>query len=215
MIRIVIAEDDFFTREGIRSIVEAEDDMEVVGLAAQGEEALELVEQLEPEVLLLDLRMPPGIDGLEVIRRMQSQKRATKIIALTHEPRQIWAVEKAGGHGFLPKTKFAMFVPTVRCVAGTGGNVFIREEETEQYQQLCARVTEARLTSAEKEVWRLIGFSNEEIGNRLGNAQGRIKNLITSLYFKLDIPKGGRVPQRILAEQLARQFGVLEEPPMD
>lgn len=214
-ISVVIAEDDFFTREGIRTVLETEPGLTVVGVADQGEKALELVRSLSPDVLLLDLRMPPGMDGLEVIRILNAERCSTKIVALTHETRQVRMVEKLGGHGFIPKTKFQMFLPTILCVAQSGSDVFIREKETEDYHQLCARIKEAQLTEAEKQVWYLIGFSNEEIARRLGKGAGRVKNLITSLYFKLDIPKAGRVPQRIVAEQLARKFGVLEEPPTD
>lgn len=211
-IRIVIAEDEFFTRQGIRTLLEKQEEFHVVAEAENGEQAIELVKEQRPDVLLLDIRMPPGIDGLEVIKRLRSEQNPISIIALTGEKRLVKAVEQAGANGFLPKEKHAMFIPTVQCVVRTGSKIFINPDLSESYRQLEARVHRADLTDLEQQVWRLIAYTNEEISKRLFKAEGRIRNLVTELYFKLDIPKDGKVSQRVQAIDLARLYGTLEEP---
>ena len=211
-IQIVIAEDEYFTRIGIKNLLEREEDFHVVAMASGGEEAISLVKEHQPQVLLLDIRMPPGIDGLEVIKRLRGENNPVAIIALTNEKRLTKLVEKAGANGFIPKGKHTMFVPALRCVVQTKSNLFINPDVSESYRQLEIRVEMARLSKLERSVWELIGYTHEEIARRLFKAEGRIRNLVTELYFKLDIPKDGRVSQRVQAIDLARLYGILEEP---
>ncbi|MDJ0841752.1 MAG: response regulator transcription factor [Acidobacteriota bacterium] len=211
-IRIVIAEDEFFTREGIVGLLNREPDFQVIGEASSGEEAVTLAKQLKPDVLLLDIRMPPGIDGIEVIRRLRGDGYTLPIVALTNEKRLIRAVEQEGGNGFIPKNKHGMFIPSLRCVAQTGSNIFISPDISQRFRQLQERVKRAELTDLETSVWKLIAYKNEEIARRMHKAEGRIRNLVTELYFKLDIPKEGKLSQRVQAIELARLYGILEEP---
>ncbi len=212
VIDIVVAEDEFFTREGIISLLAEAPSFRVVGDTADGEEAIELVRAKKPRVLLLDLRMPPGIDGIEVIRRLRAEGNPVKIIALTHDKRLIRAVEREGGNGFVPKDKYPMFIPTVECVARTGNNVFINPEISQNYRDAVHKLERAELNEQELAVLKLIGYKNEEIARRLYKAVGRIRNIVTELYFKLDIPKSEKLSQRVRTMQLARVLGVLEEP---
>ncbi len=211
-IRIVIAEDEFFTREGICRLLEAGPDFEIVGQADSGEAALALVEKHKPDVLLLDISMPPGIDGIEVIKRLRAAGNSLPIIVLTHEKRVIKLVEKVGANGFIPKDKYQMFIPTVQCVAQTGSKIFINPEITQEFSRVRERVEAAKLSELELEVWKLIAFRNEEISRRLHKTEGRIRNLVTELYFKLDIPKSDRLGQRTQAIEMARAYGILEDP---
>jgi len=211
-IRIVIAEDEYFTREGICRLLEAGPGFEIVAQADNGEDALKLVDEHKPDVLLLDISMPPGIDGTEVIKRLRAADNTTPIIALTHEKRVIKLVEKLGGNGFIPKDKYQMFIPTVQCVAQTGSKIFINPEITEAFSKIQKRVEAAKLSDLETDVWQLIAYKNEEIARRLFKTEGRIRNLVTELYFKLDIPKSDKVGQRIQAIEMARAYGILENP---
>jgi len=211
-IDIVVAEDEFFTRKGICGLLAEEPRFRVIGDTEDGERAVSLVLEKNPRVLLLDLRMPPGIDGIEVIRRLRARDHPVLIIALSHDKRLIKAVERAGGNGYVPKDKHPMFIPSVLCVAATGSNVFINPETSCAYRDLVARVERADLSEQEIEVWKLIAYKNEEIARRLFKAVGRVRNIVTELYFKLDIPKNDRISQRIQAVQMARLLGILEEP---
>ena len=215
-IGIVVAEDDFFSREGIRGILSREPSFEVLGETGDGEEAIVLVRKLRPRVLLLDIRMPPGIDGLEVIRRLRAQGDDVLIIALTNEKRMIRMVEEAGGNGFIPKERHKVFIPVIQCVARTGSRVFIDPEVSDAFRKLTERVQNAGLSELDMQIWRLIAYKNEEIGRKVFRAPGRVRNMVTQLYTKLDIPKEDSVSQRIRAIELARLYGVLEEPePLD
>lgn len=212
-LRVVIAEDEFFTRQGIvTQLNDAASGCEVVGQAENGLEAIKLVDELKPDVLLLDISMPPGIDGIEVIRRLRRAGNNIPIVALTHEKRLVKAVEVEGGNGFIPKDKYQMFLPTLQCVARTGSNIFINPETTEEFNRLVKRVEHADLNELEMDVWRLMAYKNEEVARRLHKTVGRIRNLVTEIYFKLDIPKSEKVSQRIQAIDLGRLYGILEEP---
>jgi len=156
--------------------------------------------------------MPPGIDGLEVIKRIRATGNQLSIIALTHEKRVVKQVEKLGANGFIPKDKYQMFIPTVQCVVQSGTKIFITPEATEEYSRVHARVEAAKLSELELEVWALVAYKNEEIARRLFKTEGRIRNLVTDLYFKLDIPKSDKVGQRIQAIDMARAYGVLQVP---
>lgn len=211
-IRIVVAEDEFFTRTGICQLLDEEPDMKVVGQAATGEEALELVEKLKPDLLLLDIRMPPGMNGLEVIRQLRMKEIQVLIVALTQESPLIKAVAEAGANGFIPKDHEAMFIPTVRCVAQTGSEIFINPSLSRQFLEFQAMVENAQLSEMEREVWRLIGYKNDEIAQRLCKSNGRVRNMVTELYVKLGILDDGKVSQRVQAMEIARFMGFLEAP---
>lgn len=209
---VIVAEDEYFTRTGICQLLDDEPGLNVIGQASSGEEALQLVAERQPDLLLLDIRMPPGIDGLEVIRRLRKAGNKVLIIALTQENPLIKAVADAGGNGFIPKDHQEMFLPTVRCVAQTGSDVFINPTLSKEYEELEAKVKAAQLSESEDQVWRLIGYKNEEIAQRIFKSPGRVRNLVTELYVKLGILDDGKVSQRVQAMEMARFLGVLEPP---
>ena len=209
-IRVVVAEDEFFAREGICSILEKEEQIEIIGQAANGLSAIALVQQKEPDVLLLDIRMPPGINGIEVIKRLRERGSNVLILALTDEKRLVKAVEEAGGNGYVPKDKYQMFIPTVVFVARTRNNVFINPDLTEEFRQLVQRIEKANLSPLEFEVWGLLRYTNDEISSRLNRSTGRIRNVVADLYFKLDITDGS-ISKRVQATDMARMYGILDE----
>lgn len=211
-IDIVVAEDEYFTLEGICSLLEKESDFTIVGRANSGEQALRLVKQTKPQVLLLDIRMPPGMDGIEVIRRLRQSSIQIAIVALTQEYQLIQAVKQAGANGYVPKDHHHMFIPTIRCVAETGSQVFINPKLSQTYQEIRDRVDLADLSELEYVVWKLMGYKNEEIARRLEKSAGRIRNLISDLYCKLGIEDDGRISRRVRAMEWARLLGILEDP---
>ncbi len=211
-IRVVVAEDDFFTRRGVCRILEEAPGIEVIGQAENGEDAIAAVQAKQPQILLLDIYMPPGIDGIQVIKQLRAVESQVLIIALTDQIRMIKLVEKAGGNGYIPKEKHQMLVPTVQCVAATGSNIFIKPEHSNAYSRIQEHVRKADLMEHELEVWGLIAYKNEEFARRLHKAEGSIRNLVTELYNKLNIPKSDKVSQRVQAIEMARIFGVLKTP---
>lgn len=211
-IKVIVAEDEFFTRTGICQLLSEEADIEVIAEAPDGETAIELVKKLQPDLLLLDIRMPPGIDGVEVIRKLRDAGDQTLIVALTQESPLIKAVAEAGGNGFIPKDQAEMFLPTLRCVARTGADVFINPTLSKQYHEMMTLVDNAQLSDLEKEVWSLIGYKNEEIAERLCKSVGRVRNIVTELYGKLGILDDGKVSQRVQTMEMARFLGRLEPP---
>ena len=105
-----------------------------------------------------------------------------------------------------------MLCAAVQCVANSGARIFIDPDYSLAYRELVERVEAAELSEAEREVWSLIAYKNDEIARRLCKTVGRIRNLATELYFKLDIVDDGAVSQKVQAIELARLYGILEEP---
>ncbi len=213
--RVLVAEDEFFTREGIVKLVNDFPGFKVIGQAKQGNDAIEIVRREQPDLLLLDIRMPPGPTGIQVIETLRSQQSTISIIVLTNEKRYIKAAQEAGANGYVPKDKYQMFLPTLQCVMETGKQVFINPEFSENYLALKRRVEAAELNESERTVWRLLAYRNEEISRRCHKAVGRVRNIVTEIYFKLDIPKNGELSQRFQAVEMARILGTLEEPERD
>ena len=104
MIRVLLADDQSLVRAGFRMILKAERDVEVVGEAADGEEAIRQVEALEPDVVLMDIRMP-GLDGIQATREIVERRAATRVIVLTtfDLDQYVYASLRAGASGFLLK----------------------------------------------------------------------------------------------------------------
>jgi DNA-binding NarL/FixJ family response regulator len=211
-IDVIVAEDDFFTREGISRLLERAPETHLVGQASGGEEAVAQVLAKRPQVLLLDIHMPPGIDGIEVIKRLRAAGSDTWIIVLTEDMGMIRTCQARGANGYIPKEKHAIIIDTVRCVAQTGTNMFINPDVSRDYMALLSLLERAGLTQLEREVWRLIGYKNGEIAKRLCKAPGRIRNVVAELYFKLEIADNDRLGQRMQAYRLAQLLGIAEEP---
>lgn len=208
--KVVIAEDEFFSREGIRKTINEQPEFEVIGCVGQGQDAIDLIHKTQAEILVLDIRMPPGIDGLEVIKILRQENNPIKILALTNEKRVIRKVEKAGADGYVPKEKYQMLIPALNCVSQLEQKVFISPEFSEQYQLAKQRLDEAELSDPELEVLALLPYRNEEIAKRCFKSLGRVRNLVTEIYFKLDLNKEDEVSQRYQAIELARTLGILK-----
>src|SRR5438552_8193014 len=120
MIRIVIADDHPIVRDGLRKLLNLEDDFEVVGEAADGREVLDRVQELDPDVLLLDLRMP-NLDGLSALQVLQQTNKRTKVIVLTasEDKNELVQAMKLGCSGIvLKQTAPELIVKSIRKVHG-------------------------------------------------------------------------------------------------
>src|SRR5262249_24703819 len=191
MIRVVLAEDHTLVREGIRTLLGMVHDIELVGEASDGEEALAIVETTRPDVLLLDMRMPKA-DGLRVVTELAARDRlpATLVLTTFDDEEAALAIIVAGARGFLLKdVTLARLVDAVRVVAA-GGTV-LRPGLSERAEKAHADLRAAAPTSAdqgemttrEREVLRLVaaGYSNREIARALFVAEGTVKNHVSNI----------------------------------
>jgi DNA-binding NarL/FixJ family response regulator len=179
VIRVALADDQELVRAGFAALLDAEDDIEVVGEAADGEQAVRIAEQRRPDVMLMDIRMPV-LDGIEAIQRIAARPElgSVHVIILTTFELDEYVFEglRAGAAGFLVKdTDAAELIRAVRVVAG-GGALLAPTVTRRLISEFAARTREARrvpgvdeLTPREHEVVALIaqGLSNEEISRKI------------------------------------------------
>jgi DNA-binding NarL/FixJ family response regulator len=199
MIRIVLADDQALVRGGFRMILDARDDLEVVGEAADGAEAVELVARLAPDVVLMDVRMP-GVDGLEATRRIVAAGSATRVIVLTtyDVDDSVFAALRAGASGFMLKdVRPADLVEAVRVVAA--GDALLAPSVTRRLldrfadqlpgPDVAAPPALDELTDREVEVLRLVALalSNAEIAERLVLTEATVKTHVSSVLRKLGL----------------------------
>jgi DNA-binding NarL/FixJ family response regulator len=197
-VRVLIADDQALVRGGFRMILEAKDDMEVVGEAGDGAEAVEMVERMQPDVVLMDVRMP-GVDGLEATRRIVASGSAARIVILTtyDVDEYVFSALRAGASGFLLKdVRPAELTEAVRVVAG--GDALLAPGVTRRLLDRFAGVLpddSARpadleeLTDREVEVLRFVALalSNAEIASRLVLTEATVKTHVSSVLRKLGL----------------------------
>jgi two-component system, NarL family, response regulator len=186
-IRILVADDHPVVRDGIISIVEFEKDMRVIAQAEDGIKTVELAKKHQPDIILLDLRMP-GLDGLEVVAQIQSLKLPSKVIILTtfESERDVHLALKSGARSYLLKdTPRQILLETIRQVHQ--GKTCI---PTRIGQKLAENMSHPTLSKREMEILKLIadGRSNKEIGNQLGITEGTVKTHTKSVLSKLHAP---------------------------
>jgi DNA-binding NarL/FixJ family response regulator len=197
-IKVLVADDQALVRGGFRMILDAKQDMEVVGEAADGAEAVALAEGTEPDVVLMDVRMP-GMDGIEATERIAASGSAARIIILTtHDlDEYVLAALRAGASGFLLKdVRPADLVESIRVVAR--GDALLAPSVTRRLLDRFAAVLVdrpaeqdlvAELTEREIEVLRLVALalSNAEIAARLVLTEATVKTHVSSILRKLEL----------------------------
>ncbi len=172
MIKILLADDHALVRQGLRFILEAQDDMEIVGQAGNGNEAVEMAEKLKPDVVIMDVAMP-GLNGVEATRRLSGSLPRTRVLALSMHKDSVYVREilRAGARGYLLKDSGdADLVAAVRAVAKGEGYISpaVSDAVLSDYRK---HVTDPLdlLTTREREVLQLIaeGKTNKEIATDL------------------------------------------------
>jgi DNA-binding NarL/FixJ family response regulator len=215
MIRVIIADDQALVRGGFHSILAGQDDIEVVGEAADGNETVELVERLQPDVVLMDIRMP-GIDGLEATRRIVARGIATRVLVLTtfDVDDYVYEAMKAGASGFLLKTAPPrQLADAVRTVAA--GDALLAPSITRRLVEQFVRrpppgatVPPAleELTERERDVLRRLAraLSNAEIAAELVVSEATVKSHVNRILTKLNLR------DRAQAIVLAYETGLVE-----
>lgn len=212
--RIVIADDQALFREGLRTLLSTRPDMNVFGEAANGEEAVALVGQLRPDVVLMDLRMP--VDGIQATARLRERCPEIPVLVLTtfDDDANLFGALRAGAAGYLLKdVSSETLVSAIQ--AATRGESFLQSTVTGRVVAAFARLIESGgpkaealvlpLSPREREVVALLGSgaSNKEIADRLDLAEGTVKNHVTNILTKLD------VRDRTQAALRARQLGII------
>jgi DNA-binding NarL/FixJ family response regulator len=214
MIRVIVADDQAVVRGGLRMILESQDGIEVAGEATDGREALRLVSALDPDVVLMDIRMPV-LDGIEATRRLTDAGARARVLVLTTYglDEHVYEALKAGAAGFLLKTDSPQqLIEAVRVVAG--GEALLAPEIT---RRLISRFVSIgrpntpppeldELTGREREVLSLLarGRSNAEIAGALYISAGTVKTHVARILSKL------RLRDRVQAVVFAYECGLVQ-----
>ncbi len=194
MIRVVLADDQALVRAGLRLILEAEADIQVVGEAADGVEAVALALDTHPDLVLMDVRMPQ-LDGIEATSRLLAQLSETRVLMLTTFDLDEYVVDafRAGASGFLLKTSPPhQLVAAVRTLHD--GDALLAPASTRRLIEQFARPPANapaldELTAREQDVLRLLarGLTNAEIAAELVVEPSTVKSHVASLLAKLDL----------------------------
>jgi DNA-binding NarL/FixJ family response regulator len=197
-LRVVVVDDHELFRRGLRLLLEQEDDISVVGEAADGSAATVLVGEVLPDVVLLDVRMPQT-DGIEACRAIKLVAPTTKIIMLTmsDEEADLYEAVKAGASGYLLKDSSIDDVSHAVRVVAEGQSLIspsMAAKLLDEFKEMSRRSTAAelpspRLTDRELEVLRLVaqGLNNREVARRLVISENTVKNHVRNILEKLQL----------------------------
>ena len=212
--RILIVDDQALFREGLRTLLSVQNDFIVVSEASNGEEALRMAVQYQPEVVLMDLRMPV-MDGVKATQRLHEILPATRVIVLTtfDDDESIFDGLRAGAVGYLLKdVSSEKLFEAIRAAAE--GHYFLLPSVTAKVVAEFARLSSAAiptqelpnpLSAREIEILSLVaaGLNNREIADRLVISEGTVKNHLTNILSKLN------ARDRMQAVARARESGIL------
>lgn len=213
-IKVLIADDHIFYREGVRTFLENEPDIEVVGEAGDGEEVLAKSTELKPDVILMDLNMP-GVNGIEATRRIHENNPDIGVLALTmfDDDDSVFAAMRAGARGYLLKDAGKNQVIRAIVAVKGGEAIFSPAIAGRMIKFFSAPILNAprkqaeefaELTEREFEILELVarGQTNKEISNRLSLSVKTVQNYVSSILAKL------QVTDRLQAMLRAREAGM-------
>jgi NarL family two-component system response regulator LiaR len=191
VISVLIADDHPFVRHGLRTYLDTLEDMEVLGEAADGAQAVELASQLLPDVVLMDLVMPE-VDGIEATRRIRAASPATKVIALTSfdDDEKVFPAIKAGAAGYLLKDVAPAELAEAVRKASRGEALLAPSVAARLMQEVSGeRVAPGGLTERELEVLLLIarGLPNKQIAAELVVSEKTVKTHVSNILAKLHL----------------------------
>lgn len=210
-IQLLIADDNAPLREGLRTLLGAVEDLEVVGEAATGEEAIRQAALLQPDVILMDIKMP-GLNGIEATRQIVNTSPHISILILTmfEDDDSVFAALRAGARGYL--LKGALKAELLRAIRGVShGEAIFGPSIAKRLMQFFAapRPTTPpqlfpELTERELEILKLIAqhLTNPEIADRLALSQKTVRNHVSNIFAKL------QVADRAQAIMRAREAGL-------
>jgi len=200
-ITVLIADDHALFREGLHLLLELEEDIQVVGEAADGFQALNMVEALQPNILMLDVRMPE-LSGIDVLHKIRAKSPGTKVLILSAFVDDDLIVEalQLGAKGYLTKTLTR--TDLLKAIRAThAGELWAErrvltqtlEDLLERVNNLHGSIRDAReiLTEREQEVvkWVIQGMTNKEIASQLGISEKTVKTHLSNIFSKLNVSK--------------------------
>ena len=196
-LRLLIVDDDALVRAGLRAVLGSEPDLEVIGEAGNGNEAIAQAAELSPDLVLMDIRMPE-MDGLEATRSIVADGGPRVLILTTFElDEYVYEAMRVGASGFMLKRSSPEDLVTAVRVAASGDSLVLPEamrRMVEQYADSGAAAAKirkdiGRLTSREQDVLQLVaqGLSNIEIADQLFVSRETVKSHVTSILMKLDV----------------------------
>lgn len=197
MIKVILCDDQEIVTEGMNLILRSASGVEVVGIAHDGAQAVELVSIHQPDVVLMDLRMPV-LNGIQATRQIRQQFPTTKVLVLTTYDDDEWVFDaiRAGAAGYLLKdAPREQIIAAIRGtaagathidpkVAGKLFNYIVQPNSTPVDSSITAQLSEREI-----EILRLIatGISNTEIADRLFLSKGTVQNYVSNIFVKLDV----------------------------
>lgn len=200
-IRVLISDDHPLVREGLRRLLSLENDLEIVGEAADGESTVALVEKLDPDIVLLDLRMP-GVDGFGALQRIQKLSKRPKVIVLTasEDKNEFVQVMKMGCSGIvLKQTVSELIVKSIRRVHA--GEIWLDSNTTAAVMRQFAAPSDSAarttmrsrdrspLSQREREIVALVaqGYKNKEMAEKMFISEQTVKNHLHNIFDKLGV----------------------------
>jgi DNA-binding NarL/FixJ family response regulator len=213
MIRVLICDDQEVVREGLQAILKTVADLQVVGAASDGAEALELLPTTRPDVVLMDLKMP-GMNGIQATRLIREQHPGVRVLVLTTYDADEWVFDaiRSGAAGYILKdTPREGLVRAIQDVAlgrtpvdpAVAGKLFA--QISRQSQAVDSSIA-SQLSERELDVLRLLahGLSNAEIAGRLHLSEGTVRNYVSAIFTRLG------VSDRTQAAVIALRYGLVD-----
>src|SRR6266568_210829 len=211
LLRVLIADDHPMFRQGLRTVIDAHPSIEVIGEATSGQEAIESCEQLQPDVVLMDIRMP-GINGIEATRRILQTSPHIRVLILTmfQDEASVFTAMRAGARGYVLKDADKEDILRALFAIGRGEAIFSPEVATRIVDFFAAshpaapRQAFPSLTEREREILYLVakGEPNAEIATRLSLSAKSVSNYVSNILGKL------QVADRAAAIVRAREAGL-------
>ncbi|HZX00263.1 MAG TPA: response regulator transcription factor [Trueperaceae bacterium] len=209
-VRVLLVDDHTVVRKGLRLAFGLEDDLEVVGEASNGREALDLVESLEPDVVVMDLLMPV-MDGVEATRTLRASHPEVEVVALTSvlEDRMVVDVVEAGAAGYMLKESRPDDLFDAVRAAARGEVRLDPRAQARLVREMRTPKLEEPLTERETEVLTLVarGYTNKAIAQRLDVAEATVKSHVSSLLAKLGVKSRTQAALHALREGLVERSG--------